>query len=84
MKLTLRTDLKQRHLEAFEDAFADQDKTRTGQSVLRRMTVETALNAGWFGDNVTVELGDMSGREVAKLADAVWSLYRDLTNIDPS
>lgn len=81
--LTLKKDLKQRHLEAFEAAFNEQDSTATGQSIIRRMTVDTALKAGWFGD-VEPNLGDMTGREIAKLSEEVWALYRDLTNIDPN
>lgn len=84
MTLKLRTDLRQRHLEAFEDAFADMDKTKTGQSILRRMTVETALRAGWYGDNADADLGEMTGREIARLSEQVWTLYRELTDIDPN
>ena len=84
MTLKLRTDLRQRHLEAFEDAFNEQDGTASGQSIIRRMSVDTAMKAGWFGDNVDVDLGEMTGKEIAKLSEAVWALYRDLTNIDPN
>lgn len=82
--MKLRTDLKQRHLEAFEEAFADMDKNKTGQSILRRMTVDTALKAGWFGDNTDVDLGEMTGREIARLSESIWTLYRELTDIDPN
>lgn len=81
--MKLRNDLKQRHLEAFETALNEQDNAAAGQSVIRRMTVETALTAGWFGD-VKPDLGEMTGKEIGKLASDIWALYKELTTLDPN
>jgi hypothetical protein len=78
------SDLRQRHLEAFEDALgeggiANLAKVRgaTGNGMICR----AALDAGWIKD---VDVGELHGGDAQKLATAVFDAYRAATAIDPN
>jgi hypothetical protein len=85
MKLT--KDLRQRHLEAFEEHFwsAQGEKRWQGKNRDNGLTVRSAIAAGWFSDAPDPDVVlEMKPSEVAKLAQQVNELYVEVTRIDPN
>lgn len=81
------TDLRQRHLEAYEEHYNNltNDGKLRGLSRDSGAVVRAAIKAGWFGDALKAEaIDDMTGGEVRKLAKAVNEAYREATTIDPN
>lgn len=88
---TLRGDLKQRELEAFEGDYnkrirdAEGEIDVTGQMRFYGASVRAAVAAGWFTDLKTQEaVDDLTGKQVRKLHTEVQDLYTELTEIDPN
>lgn len=80
--MKLRSDIKQRHLEKFEQlAFGDDDPTTAGLS--RGHIVRAAVESGWFGDDAG-DVGDMTPADVRKAWEAVTEAYKAMIAIDPN
>jgi hypothetical protein len=81
----LITDLRQRHLEAWERSFNSLRGDDTGVSTFRGTVVRAALAAGWFGEDGDPDtVDDMTPRDVRKWAAAVDELYNEVTTLDPN
>lgn len=81
--MKLKTPLKQRHLEAWEEAFNAEEVT--GASRFAGLVVRAAIKAGWFDDLVSVEaVDDMNPAFVRKLAKQVNDAYVEATTLDPN
>jgi hypothetical protein len=83
--MKLITDLRQRHLEAWEREFNKFRGDDKGVSTFHGSVVRAALAAGWFGDGADADAVDeMTPREVRKLSAAVDALYTEVTTLDPN
>jgi hypothetical protein len=81
--MKLKTEIKQRHLEAWETAYLAIDTK--GSSNHAGAVVRSAIEAGWFDDPVSVDaVGDMAPSEVRRLARDIDKLYTDIISIDPN
>lgn len=76
-------DLKQRHLEAFEDAYHAAD-VKDGLSNISGRTVRAAIAAGWFGEGCDADVGEMKAGEVRQLAQEINEAYTAAVTIDPN
>ena len=82
---TFREDLRQRDLEAYEEAIntAGIGSVRGSQRVAGIM-VRGAITAGWFTDlSDPAAVAGMTGKEVRALRTQVDDLYEELTTVDP-
>jgi hypothetical protein len=81
----LITDLRQRHLEAWEREFNSRRGDDTGVSTFRGTVVRAALAAGWFGEDGDPDtVDDMTPRQVRQLSAEVDALYAEVTTLDPN
>ena len=80
---TLKKELKQRELEAFEADYGPRIENVTGAMRGKGIILHSAIAAGWFGDLKVEDVADMPAREVRKLADEVTALYAEIIGIDP-
>jgi hypothetical protein len=79
---TLNTDIRQRHLEAFEHEYNTVETAR-GTSTLAGAVVRAAAAAGWFAAPLTPEeIADMKPAQVRALATAVNELYGKVTTVE--
>lgn len=84
---TLRKDITQRQLEAFDDAVAELSPDGRlfnvkGIGKARGVLVRSAARAGWFDKDLTDnEIGDMTAGAIARLGQQVDDLYAELTNL---
>jgi hypothetical protein len=85
--MKLITDLRQRHLEAFEHEV----NTRKGDGDVRGLStdaglaVRSAIAAGWIIDATDPDVvGDMAPAAVRKLAKAVNTAYIEAVQTDPN
>ena len=88
---TLRGDIKQRDLEAFEADYNPRIRNEKGELDLNGQqrfygaSVRAAVAAGWFTDLTTQEQVDaLTGKEIRKLHNLVHELYGELTELDPN
>lgn len=90
--MKLITDLRQRHLEAFEaevNARKGEGDVR-GLSTDAGLAVRSAIAAGWFTDGNDPHatdpdiVGDMAPAAVRKLAKAVNTAYIEAVQTDPN
>lgn len=80
----LLTDLRQRHLEAYEARFNELAPegigAMKGQARILGALLRSAAAAGWFGDGYDEEwVGDLTFQEISPLAIAVADKYGELT-----
>lgn len=77
------TDIRQRHLEAFERALADiSEDSVTTQTVSISNTVRVAMKAGWLSAGFDeAALGDLTFDELFKLARAIREAYEAATHL---
>lgn len=81
MKAILITDLRQRHLEAFEAAYNTIEAR--GRATLAGGAVRAAASAGWFGDTLKGDdVGDMLPTEVQALSKEIDALYTKVTTLE--
>lgn len=81
---TLKDDLRQRDLEAYEAAINDAGiMDLQGQARIAGAIVRGAAVAGWFVDLTPGDVSDLSGKEVRRLMKAVNARYEELTALDP-
>ncbi len=89
--MKLIADLRQKHLEKFQDLVVEY-KREHGESFNLRIQnngaiVRSAISAGWFGDvegDVNELVGEMSVADVEKYAREVDALFEKFTVIDPN
>jgi hypothetical protein len=88
---TLRGDIKQRELEAFEVDYNPRIRNDKGEIELNGQqrfygaSVRAAVAAGWFSDLTTQEQVDaLTGKEIRALHAQVHALYGELTELDPN
>jgi hypothetical protein len=82
--VTLKTDLKQRDLERYEERLqANGVGALTGLQRASAGVVKSAIEAGWLDGVAVADIPDMAGRDVRAMAKEVLALYDALTNIDP-
>jgi hypothetical protein len=82
----LLTDLRQRHLEAYEARFNELAPegigAMKGQTRVYGALLRSAAVGGWFGDGYDEEWVDnLTFQEVAPLAEAVATKYAELTRL---
>lgn len=76
------TDIRQRHLEAFERALADiSEDSVTTQTLSISNTVRVAIKAGWLPGFDEAALGDLTFDELFKLARAIREAYEAATHL---
>lgn len=85
---TLITDLRQRHLEAFEKRY---NELRPGEEIEVRPSltngavVKAAAAAGWlgaaFGED---DAGELTFKETFALAEAILKTYQEIITLDPN
>ncbi len=75
-------DIRQKHLEAFEEAY-NKDRP-VGLSSSAGHAVRAALAAGWFDDAGGVDVGDMKGSEVRRIAKEIDAAYNAAVSLDPN
>lgn len=85
----LLTDLRQRHLEAFErnlnELQSDAEPTAIDAALSNGAFVRAAQMAGWFGDTLTDEgVGDLTFKQIERFARQIVELYKDAVTIDPN
>ena len=86
MKLKKAAQIKQRHLEAYEQAYADDKGPEIrGKGRIAGATVRWAIRAEWFDGDVTEEaVGELTFKETQKLCDQIDAIYAEITQIDPN
>ena len=83
--MELISDLRQRHLEAWEKSFNELRGDDKGASRYYGAVVRAAINAGWFRDPVPVDdVDEMTPRQVRAYARAVDTAYTEATTLDPN
>ena len=82
--MKIQEDLKQRDLEKFEEQVNELgvDDLR-GQQRIAGAYVRAAVNAGWLPDLTPDGVGELTGKEVRRIARAVSERYEALTELDP-
>ena len=82
--MKIQEDLKQRDLERFEEQVNELgvDELR-GQSRIAGAYVRAAVTAGWLPDLTLEGVGELSGKDVRKLAREISERYEALTEVDP-
>lgn len=80
---TLRGDLKQRELEAFEADYGPRIEGVTGAMRGKGAALRSAVIAGWFSDLKLEDVDELSAKTVRELSDKVTALYADIIGIDP-
>jgi hypothetical protein len=88
---TLRRDIRQGALEAFEADYSDRlvlddegVSTLRGQQTFFGATVRAAAAAGWFTNLDADGVDGLTAKEIRKLHIEVNALYTELTAIDPN
>lgn len=79
----LDRDLRQQQLEDWEEAYnAIPDDVR-GKSRHNGAVIRAAIQAGWFlGDDLSVDdVGLLTFKQAKPLADEIYSLYNEVTEI---
>lgn len=79
--------LLQLHLEGFEEISNDEYGLfeLRGTNRINGATVRAAVDAGWFGDGLSVDdVGKMTPVEVRKLAEDINDAYKKATEPDPN
>ena len=84
--MKLRTDLRQRHLEAFETEFnARRDGDIRGVSSEAGLVGRAAVAAGWFTDATDPDaVGDMRPGEAREWSKKVNAAYIEAIKTDPN
>lgn len=85
--MKLITDLRQRHLEAFEAEVNARkgDGDVHGLSTDAGLAVRSAIAAGWIIDATDPDVvGDMAPADVRKMAKAVNTAYLEAVRTDPN
>jgi len=85
-------DLRQRHLEAFDDAYWElKDNAKYGGKGKNRdngFVVRAAMTAGWFGPDYELDVdkrvSNMKPAIVLELADMVNAKYKVATSVNPT
>jgi hypothetical protein len=80
--MKLITKLLQRHVAAFEDEF-NAIEAKNGAANDAERTVRAAAAAGWFTKDID-DIGEMTPRDVRKLAKDVNQAYLDAISLDPN
>lgn len=90
---TLRGDIRQRDLEAYERDYNTRVRDDEGEINILKMgqmqvygaAVRAAVAAGWFTDLTTQEaVDDLTGKEIRALHKQVDTLYQEMTTLDPN
>lgn len=76
-------DLRQRHLEKFEEEYWKLADNIRGRNRDNGATVRAAQAAGWLKRDPG-PVGDMKPADVRRLAEAINARYTELTTIDPN
>lgn len=83
--MTKFIDLRQRHLEKFEEVFWADDGVKRGAQRRAGVLVRAAIAAGWLVDPITEqELGDMAAKDVRDLAAEIDAKYGEAASLDPN
>jgi len=86
-EITIISDLKQRHLEAWEAAYFElithDGKTKPGKNTDNGAVIRAAAKAGMLTGDVG-DVGDMTPKAAAKLAGAINAAYLEAVTIDPN
>ena len=82
---TLRDDLLQRDLEAYEDAINSAGLSdMLGAQRIAGTVVRGAVKAGWFADLTNPDaVGDMAAKDVRALMKQINERYEALVTVDP-
>ena len=80
--MKLFDDLRQRHLEAFEEEYLNAE-SKKGRNTDNGAIVRAAQKAGWVDGDIG-DVGDMIPRDVIKLARQINQRYTELTTLDPN
>lgn len=84
---TLKKDITQRQLEAFEEALRDQSPDGhvaniQGIAKFTGVVVRAAARSGWFEKELTDdEVGDMTAVAVKKISDQTYEMYSDMVHL---
>ena len=90
---TLRGDIKQRDLEAYEADYNQRVRDDAGEINILKMgqmqvygaPARAGVAAGWFKDMATQEaVDDLTGKEIRALHKQVDALYQEMTTLDPN
>ena len=89
--MKLLTDLRQKHLEKFQDLVVEYKQENPNGFSLRiqnnGVIVRSAISAGWYGDvkeDAADIVGNMSVDEVEEMARDVDGLFEKFTVTDPN
>lgn len=76
-------DLRQRHLEAWEDAYFRLSDGKKGMNSDNGAVVRAAVEAGWL-DGDPGDVGEMKPAGVIALAKKINNAYTEATTLDPN
>lgn len=79
--MQITTDLRQHHLEAFEEAY-NKDRP-VGMSTSAGHAVRAAIAAGWFTSDPG-DVGEMKPSEVRRLSREIDAAYNEAIALDPN
>jgi len=82
--MNIITDWRQRHLEAFETEYFTLSEKLKGKNSDNGAVVRAAIKAGIITGVSLDAIGDMSPREVGKMARAVNAQYVEVMTVDPN